>query len=664
MSRSFKSTSVRGTPQSVALSQAQAIAAQQMSLASPLNGASLSLGGTGFRTGSAASTLGGGFTSTATGRTMARPLSATTGRTSSLTRTAPRRPAAHGARGSAAPSGANDLVDLSAFTGAGALSTTGGVGIGADLSGMNNTLATEPTPALENEYIVNLQQQVYFLELELNLLKKAGGGGGSMNPAGLRGSGAPTGNGDASMTDANVPDAPLDDVMLSLREKYVKMEAEYKKDMEDLKQENAELRSRARMRELEINNLKNLHGNLSQETQSWKATAQDHQSTLLDHQLANEQMILKLTQRLQKREKKLEKALDDLVNLKAEFKVAQENYATERESYTQKWNEREKKMDELNEAYLREKETNLEWEEKFRQSLEAKLNARVQELEQQQLAMESTVKKYQLTKEQAEKNMRDAQEAVERILEENEGLRAGILAMENEKKAQLEKEERDRKSKIFWSTEVANMQSQIGALTDKLNKVGAKYADSKHTKKQLKDELIQSRVYLDELTHRLTEEQDTHAKTRTSEEELNELTRELKRDLTIKTEELQTLMAKYKDMKEDFDDTQQERDRLHVQLTELQSKFDVHEALQQLKLHEFVSFAHSNLKVAGKVENLISKLKKVETIAKKVSGDHNHKQRIESKRCSSLRTDRLRHRDICLHVGAVLFFVFVFFVCF
>ncbi len=88
--------------------------------------------------------------------------------------------------------------------------------------------------------------------------------------------------------------------------------------------------------------------------------------------------------------------------------------------------------------------------------------------------------------------------------------------------------------------------------------------------------------------------------------------RELKRDLQLKTEELQTLMYRFKEVREEGENARKERDALHVQLSELQSQLEINDALSGLKLHEFVSMAHSNLKVAGAIENLMGKMKKGE----------------------------------------------------
>jgi len=70
---------------------------------------------------------------------------------------------------------------------------------------------------LEKEYITNLQQQVYFLEMELTMMKKAA---------------VPKAKGLDIL-----PDAPLDKVIFTLREKYDTMESHYKRNLRE-KQEN------------------------------------------------------------------------------------------------------------------------------------------------------------------------------------------------------------------------------------------------------------------------------------------------------------------------------------------------------------------------------------------------------------------------------------------
>jgi len=608
MSRSYKG-GTRGPSANV--NAAQQIAAQQMSFT-----------GTG----------GLGIGGTALTGTRTRPLSATSTlrSTGTLTRpTGPRRPAA---RGSAAPGG--DTVgafDLSTFT-----ATTPSPHAATSSSLPPAPVDTSPS-SLENEYIVNLQQQVYFLELELNLLKKAGAGGGT-NPSGLRGSGAPPDG--SGVGDIPVPDAPLDDVIVSLREKYVRMEADLKKEVDDLKSQNNDLRSRARMRELELENLKKLHQDLSDETAEWKAAAQDHQATLLDHQLANEQMILKLTARLKKREEKLDRVVGELVDLKAKHQAALEEYDRERDAYTRKWEEREKDMDELNNALLREKEKNLEWAERFRQGTsDGILQGQVAELQERNVALESERKKAILRAEQAERSRQAALESVDKLMDENEQLRQRFSHLETDLREREAKEARDRESKIFWSSEVSSLQMSVASLTDRLAKMQAKYNDVKNQRKGLKDELIHARVALDEIQKRLREESESHAHTRGEEEKSNELNRELRRDLTLKTDELSTLIKKYKELRERADADRKERDALSSELEDLRTKVDLSEALQKLKLHEFVSMAHSNLKVAGAIENLMDKIKQ-----KRKEDKEKERRRAERERGHDRDRDRDRDR--------------------
>lgn len=70
---------------------------------------------------------------------------------------------------------------------------------------------------VENEYIQLLQQQIFFLELKLNVLKKN-------DPF----QGVPL-------------EGPLEEVVVQLRGKYATMEAAFKKELEELKRKNDEL---------------------------------------------------------------------------------------------------------------------------------------------------------------------------------------------------------------------------------------------------------------------------------------------------------------------------------------------------------------------------------------------------------------------------------------
>ena len=93
--------------------------------------------------------------------------------------------------------------------------------MGAELS----SSTAESSSKLEQEYIYNLQQQVYFLELQLKYLRDAPGGGG----------GTPGRPRSELVADAG----PIDHSIDELRGSYLKIEDEYKAKLaaEELRQQ-------------------------------------------------------------------------------------------------------------------------------------------------------------------------------------------------------------------------------------------------------------------------------------------------------------------------------------------------------------------------------------------------------------------------------------------
>ena len=94
--------------------------------------------------------------------------------------------------------------------------------MGAELS----SSTAESSSKLEQEYIYNLQQQVYFLELQLKYLRDAPGGGGGGTPGRTR---------SELVADAG----PIDHSIDELRGSYLKIEDEYKAKLaaEELRQQ-------------------------------------------------------------------------------------------------------------------------------------------------------------------------------------------------------------------------------------------------------------------------------------------------------------------------------------------------------------------------------------------------------------------------------------------
>jgi len=81
------------------------------------------------------------------------------------------------------------------------------------------SLMLEEDNHIQSEYITNLQQQIYFLELELQVMKEKAASGRFAGGTGLS------------------KNAPLDTHMNSLREKYAAMEKKYKKKLRDKERE-------------------------------------------------------------------------------------------------------------------------------------------------------------------------------------------------------------------------------------------------------------------------------------------------------------------------------------------------------------------------------------------------------------------------------------------
>lgn len=81
------------------------------------------------------------------------------------------------------------------------------------------SLMLEEDNHIQSEYITNLQQQIYFLELELQVMKEKAASGRFAGGTGLS------------------KNAPLDTHMNSLREKYAAMEKKYRKKMRDKERE-------------------------------------------------------------------------------------------------------------------------------------------------------------------------------------------------------------------------------------------------------------------------------------------------------------------------------------------------------------------------------------------------------------------------------------------
>lgn len=183
------------------------------------------------------------------------------------------------------------------------------------------------------------------------------------------------------------------------------------------------------------------------------------------------------------------------------------------------------------------------------------------------------------------------------------------------------------------------MRQTVEELSLENSKFGGKLDGLKAKNRAYKEELIKTRTYLEEIQKQVHAEQEAHAATRKELHASADSYRALKRDFALQTNALQTLETKYNNLLPKHERLVKAHDELATKLQEYESDATLQQGLQRLKLHEFVTMAHSNLKVAGAIEDLMEKMKK-EQQEKREREEERRRRELEQAREEEYRHER------------------------
>ncbi len=148
---------------------------------------------------------------------------------------------------------------------------------------------------VENDYINVLQEQIYFLELENNILKTTP----SARPSGLG------------------PKSPLDEVLLRLKDKYQEMQVSYKAQLQELDQQCRVLAEAKLQLEAEYTRTKTALAAHDEETKALKDEHARDAAQLVELNVQLQDRVASLEARNKRKEEAHESALRDTVRIRS-----------------------------------------------------------------------------------------------------------------------------------------------------------------------------------------------------------------------------------------------------------------------------------------------------------------------------------------------------------
>lgn len=443
--------------------------------------------------------------------------------------------------------------------------------------------SNEPPQHLQSEYINNLQQQVYFLELELQIMKEK----------------ATTGQfgGRSSISKT----APIDTHVNSLRDKYTYMEKKFKKKMKSLEESVVDLTGERDVLKMQLERAESDVRDMKEQLDYYKQ---------IEDQLRSEHLDVKLVL-----EQKLEKAENGKAEKDQLYLEKRKEYEELRLSSRKKDLENQEKILELKHQCEREQKSAQKSEEKAKDSEQGRLEAEEQivlkdkqineyrkgesKLQDEIAHKENQLKKCQmdldLCKTHSEKFENQCTQLKSELEEVQSQLRV-IKQMENDAEA----------SETRWSGKIVNLTSEVGVLKTKLQYASEDVERHKSEKVDLREELTRTRERVRDCEEKIeTLEADIQSSIKKIEN-LEGVNLQREKDHIISSENEQKAVEDQKKVEAQLAEVQNELDELRAKHKTLESQLATQNALENINVEEVTRLSAASQDINSSIQALLA----------------------------------------------------------
>eukprot|EP00485_Elphidium_margaritaceum_P014950 CAMPEP_0202725840 /NCGR_PEP_ID=MMETSP1385-20130828/184306_1 /ASSEMBLY_ACC=CAM_ASM_000861 /TAXON_ID=933848 /ORGANISM="Elphidium margaritaceum" /LENGTH=497 /DNA_ID=CAMNT_0049392045 /DNA_START=101 /DNA_END=1594 /DNA_ORIENTATION=- len=437
---------------------------------------------------------------------------------------------------------------------------------------------------LQSEYITNLQQQIYFLELELQVMKEKQASGRFAGKA----------------LGSNVP---LDTHMNSLRDKYMSMEKKFKKKIRKMEEETESSQRENEEIKLKVQDLEGEHSGLTQKVEQYEQQIEAENNSHLADKLKFEQRIEKLNEKLTEKTNLYETIADKY----REFRIE-----TRSEIDTLKENIRSLKK----EIEDQKKRMSLEAQDKEKcqvQLIECQENVTLKQeeistLKEENFNYRDVVRGWEHKYRKLEMDIEQERGVSTKYETENQSLRKKILELEQQLREEQTQVSNMQKSENRWSETVVRLR----------NEIERKQQEAKSVAEQLNDGQIKIQQFIED-THRLNEQltdngdklsqvNEQLTATNATVTKLEQANLELKKENLIKTDVVDKFEAEKEDLHKQLQKYKQQQQSLQVECNALTQKLSISNKLENINFDEFKNLCSTNLRVADSIKHLMSTL--------------------------------------------------------
>ena len=441
---------------------------------------------------------------------------------------------------------------------------------------------------VNSAYITNLQQQIYFLELELQLLKQTH----STLPA----------NGAAD------PDAPIDSLVTSLREKYIQQTAQHDTLRTELQHKLDASTQQLQLSDKEKERLALELDGLKERMREWKETARQKRTDALlwekrakdiEAEAAEKQTVL--SQRLEK----------------VEVQVRQQ--CVERAMCEERWKEESKEgeavvsllRDEVHQ--LRERNHALQQREvEMQHQLDVQphhaLREEVERMRGQQREREKHWREMQLKLQERDEQVAVLERQRDGLSEENYELRKKLEAEEQERRRREDEEAVHAGGRQKWSEELVKGRHAHAAISDEVAACKDRIEQLKLRLREEKEEKLGLLHTVKEWEQRIARQQHDDDKLALDRQQQKQQLDQLTIDFHVLRDEHAATQQRLAAVETEKTAVERQLDERDVELQRLRKQSDLLRLMEGVNVHEMTAAASSHQRMADVIGRLAGQL--------------------------------------------------------
>lgn len=441
--------------------------------------------------------------------------------------------------------------------------------------------------ALQSEYVNNLQQQIYFLELELQIMKEK----------------ATTGQfgGRSSISKT----APIDTHVNSLRDKYTYMEKKFKKKMKSLEESVSKLTNERDTMMSQQRRVNETVDTMTEELSHYRNVEETLREKFLEEKLEIEHKLEKMEQKKVEKEQMYEKERTTF----GEFRLAHKKQIHELQDkildLQHDADRAEKTMITHQEAKKKAEREKLESEEQIHLK-EAKLGDMQKEesrLKDELHASENRFRKSQMDLELCKTHSEKFESQCKQFQHQVEELQSQLHVIK-----QLERDNDVSESR--WSHKIVNLETENASLKSKLKYAQEDVEANKAERSNLREELtrVQEQLRDTKETVETLEERLPQLQKRIDELELSH--RDLNKDNILKTQSLEASQKAEQELQEKYQTVQQSFDELQSKYSNQEAQLATQNALENINVEEVTRLSAASQDINSSIQLLLATLAK------------------------------------------------------